>query len=108
MGEGAVLPVIASNGVPFLQMRSVHSTSGKEKEGRKEGNDGVFLQLSRYRPLFYNSTPHCPLLQCIRTTSEILARAHYYYVVSSFKCEEKNNCHHLNPNPRIIRLCCLF
>ena len=36
--EGAVRPVIASNGVTFLQMRSVgsHSTSGKEKEGKKE------------------------------------------------------------------------
>ena len=36
--EGAVRPVIASNGAPFLQMRSVgsHSTSGWEKEGIKE------------------------------------------------------------------------
>ena len=36
--EGAVRPVITSNGVPFLQMRSVglHSTSGREKEGIKE------------------------------------------------------------------------
>ena len=36
--EGAVRPVIASNGLPFLQMRSVgsHSTSGREKEGKKE------------------------------------------------------------------------
>ena len=36
--EGAVRPVIALNGVPFLQMRSVgsHSTSGKEKEGKRE------------------------------------------------------------------------
>ena len=36
--EGAVRPVIASNGVPFLQMRSVgsHGTSGREKEGIKE------------------------------------------------------------------------
>jgi hypothetical protein len=34
-------PVIASNGVPFLQMKSVgsHSTSGREKEG-KEGMHG--------------------------------------------------------------------
>ena len=31
-------PVIATNGDPFLQMRSVgsHSTSGREKEGIKE------------------------------------------------------------------------
>ena len=36
--EGAVRPVIASNGVPFLQMRPVgsHSTSGREKEGNKD------------------------------------------------------------------------
>ena len=36
--ERAVRPVIASNGVPFLQMRSggSHSTSGREKEGNKE------------------------------------------------------------------------
>jgi hypothetical protein len=34
----AVLPVIVSNGDPYLQMRSVgsHSTSGMEKEGKKE------------------------------------------------------------------------
>ena len=41
--EGAVRPVIASNGVPFLQMRSVgsHSASGREKEGNKErASDG--------------------------------------------------------------------
>ena len=31
-------PVVASNGVPFLQMRSVglHSTPGRVKEGNKE------------------------------------------------------------------------
>ena len=36
--KGDVRPVIASNGVPFLQMSSVgsHSTSGREKEGKKE------------------------------------------------------------------------
>ena len=35
---GAVRPVIASNGVPFPQMRSVgsHSSSGRKKEGIKE------------------------------------------------------------------------
>ena len=34
----AMRSVIASNGVTFLQMRSVgsHSTSGREKEGNKE------------------------------------------------------------------------
>ena len=41
--EGVVRSVIASNGVPFLQMRSVgsHSTSGNEKEGNKEGTGGI-------------------------------------------------------------------
>ena len=36
--EGAVRPVIASNGFPFLQMMSVgsYSTSEREKEGKKE------------------------------------------------------------------------
>ena len=36
--KGAVRPVIASNEVPFVQMRSVrsHSTPGKEKEGKTE------------------------------------------------------------------------
>ena len=36
--EGAVRPVIASNGVPFLQIRLVgsHSTLGREKKGIKE------------------------------------------------------------------------
>ena len=34
----ALRPVIASNGVPYFQMRSVGSpgTLGKEKEGKKE------------------------------------------------------------------------
>ena len=34
----AVRPIIASNGVPYLQMRSVasYTTSGREKEGNKE------------------------------------------------------------------------
>ena len=35
MIRGTVRPVIASNGVPFLQVRSVgsHRTPGREKEG---------------------------------------------------------------------------
>ena len=37
----------------------------------------------------YNSRAHCPLLQCLRTTSAILAGTHSYFVVSSFKCEGK-------------------
>ena len=47
------------------------------------------LQPNLFRPLCNNSIPHCPLLQCIHTTSTILAGAHSYVVVSSFKCEEK-------------------
>ena len=41
--EGAVRPVIASNGSPFLQMRSVgsHSTSRREKEGIKERTGSI-------------------------------------------------------------------
>jgi hypothetical protein len=45
------------------------------------------LQLSFYRSLCYNSRVHCPLLQCLGTISAILAGAHSYFVVSSFKCE---------------------
>jgi hypothetical protein len=60
------------------------------------------LQLSFYRPLCYYSRALCPLLQCLRTTSAILASAHSYFVVSSFKCVEKISCHGLIPNPRII------
>ena len=41
--EGAVRPVIASNRVPFLRMRSVgsHRTSGWEKGGIKERADNM-------------------------------------------------------------------
>ena len=59
------------------------------------------LQLSFYPLLCYNSRAHCPLLQCLRTTSAILAGARSYFVVSSFKCEGKNSCHDLIPNPRV-------
>ena len=55
------------------------------------------LQLNFYHPLCYNSTALCPLLQCLLTTSAILAGAHSYFVVSSFKCERKNSCHNLIP-----------
>ena len=58
------------------------------------------LQLSFYRPLCYNSRAHCPLLQCLRTTSAILAGAHPYFVESSFKYEGNNSCYDLIPNPR--------
>ena len=59
------------------------------------------LQLSFYHPLCYNSRANCPLLQCLCTKSGILAGTHSYFVVSSFKCEGKNSCQDLIPNPRI-------
>ena len=39
----AVRPVITSNGVPYLQMWAVgsHSTSGREKKGKKGGGKGL-------------------------------------------------------------------
>ena len=41
--QGDVRPVIASNGVPFFQMRSVgsHRTLGREKEGKEERSGKV-------------------------------------------------------------------
>ena len=63
------------------------------------------LQLSFYRPLCYNSRAHCPRLQCLCTTTAILADANSYFMVSSFKCEGKCRCHDLIPNHR-ISLCC--
>ena len=46
--EGAVRPVIASNGVPFIQIKSVgsHSTSGREKEGNKERTGWLGISVS--------------------------------------------------------------
>ena len=61
----------------------------------------LHLQLSFYCLLCYNSRAHCLLLQCLCTTSAILAGAYSYFVVSSFKYEEKNSCHDLIPNPHI-------
>ena len=53
LGDHLMRTVIASNGVPFLQMRSVgsHSTSGNGKEGRKEGRDEFGYQLSVKAPM---------------------------------------------------------
>jgi hypothetical protein len=47
------------------------------------------LQLSFYRPLCYNNRAPRPPLQCLRTTSAIVASVHSYFVVSLFKCEGK-------------------
>ena len=63
----------------------------------------VDLQPNFYGHLCYNSRVHSPLLQPLRTTSAILAGAHYFAV--SFKCEGKNSCHDLIPNPRIYSIC---
>jgi hypothetical protein len=52
----AVGTVIDSNGVPFLQMRSLgsQSTSEKEKEGRKEGRkeirEGIWIGFKVWGP----------------------------------------------------------
>ena len=52
-GEGAVRPVIASNGVPFLKMRSVgsHITSGRKRKELRKGRGGRvrFIELNLYR-----------------------------------------------------------
>ena len=50
----------------------------------------------------FNSRAHCPLLQCLRTTSAILAGTHCYFVVSSFKCEGKYSCHDVNNHSQHI------
>ena len=39
--------------------------------------------------LYYDRRVHCPLLQCLRTRSAILAGTHSYFVVSAFKYEGK-------------------
>ena len=75
--EGTLPPVIASNRVPYLQMRSVgpHSTQewrGKERTGSR---------LSFYLPLCYNSRARCFLLQLLRTKNAVIAGAHSYFVV---------------------------
>ena len=58
------------------------------------------LQLSFDCPLCYNRRAHSCLLHCLHT-SAILACTHSYFVVSSFKCEGKNCCYDLIPNPHI-------
>ena len=64
--EGAVQPVITSNGIPFLQMRSVglHSMSGREKEGNKE-RTGIF-SLALYHFLLIFMKYKCTKAQIIR------------------------------------------
>ena len=57
------------------------------------------LQLSVYRPLCYNSRGHCPLRQCLHTTSVILAGALSHFVVSSFKYEGEKLIPWVNPQP---------
>ena len=54
--EGAVGPVIASNGVLFLQMRSVgsHSTSEREMEGNKERTVEGQVRLGCFGEAFYH------------------------------------------------------
>ena len=42
-----------------------------------------------------------------KNASAILADAHSYFLVSSFKCEGKYSCHDLSPNPRrlFVEIC---
>ena len=61
------------------------------------------LQLRFYRPMCYNSRAYCPLLQCLRTRSAIIAGEHSYFV-GSFKWEGNSSCHDLNPKPHIYIL----
>ena len=52
----AVRPVIASNGVSSLQMRSVelHSMSGRKKEGKKERTGGIYtIKVSQMTPFLF-------------------------------------------------------
>ena len=49
---------------------------------------------TEFLSLCYSSIANCPVLQCLCTTSAILAGAHSYFVVS-FKCEGNNSCHYL-------------
>ena len=46
----AVQPVIASNGVPYLHMRTVesHSASGREKGGKTERTGDRYLKQEQY------------------------------------------------------------
>jgi hypothetical protein len=54
--KGAVRSDIASNGVPFLQMRSVgsHSTSEREMEGNKERTVEGQVRLGCFGEAFYH------------------------------------------------------
>ena len=56
------------------------------------------LQLSFYRPLCYISGAHYLPLQCLCTTSTILAAAYSYLWYHRLNVNEKNSCHHVIPN----------
>jgi hypothetical protein len=58
--EGDVRPIIASNGVPFLQLRSVgsHSTSGWYKKGKKGWEEVGRINSQRmFNTFFLNAKP---------------------------------------------------
>ena len=71
--EGVVQPVIASNGVPFLQMRSVgsHSTSGWEMEGKKERTNSLPVLISLFLFAYF-------LLVLLKTTCYFKPAVHLY------------------------------
>ena len=74
----------------FLKLWKCRESNQRPKQRKKRVTSilydawltSEFLSLP---PPWYNSRAHCPLLQCLRTTSAILAGAHSYFVVSSFK-----------------------
>ena len=77
----------ATNDVEGVEYRRLHYVWISTSHGSHIFCPTLDLQLSLYRPLCYNSRAHCLVLQYLRTTSAILAGAHSYCVVSSFKCE---------------------
>ena len=66
---------------------------GGSKRGRlgEEGMEGKLNEnyLRLIPGLCLEDRTNCVILQCLCTTSAILAGAHSYFVVSSFKCEGK-------------------
>ena len=86
-----LVEVMRNNSLPY---RTVARWAAAFQRGCKTSESHTFctmldLQLILYCPLCDNTRDHYPLLQCLRTTSAILASAHSYFVVSSFKYEGK-------------------
>ena len=67
----------------------------------QENPPGYTLHFIIIRPITWLIDPGNSM-QCLHTTSAILAGAHSYFVVSSFKCEGNNSSHDLIPSPRVL------